>query len=158
MRRLRVARRPGRDDVRRFVGQIRGPAPASALRAVLDGVVVARTLRRRGARSLLVDRGARPAADDADRSIEVAAAVDAGLGLIPMAPTCLRRSVTLARELRRRGLEATIHVGVRRGEHDIEAHAWVQTGTVVVNDDPAVPERYAEFALSELERLAPLLR
>ena len=60
---------------------------------------------------------------------EVAAAVDAGLGLLPMAPTCLRRSMTLLRELARLDLAAALHVGVRHQQARIEAHAWVQVDT-----------------------------
>ncbi len=75
-----------------------------------------------------------------------------------MAPTCLRRSLTLIRELNRTGLAATLHVGVRNVGEKVEAHAWVQAGEVVLNDEPDVAAAYVELAAGELERLLPLLR
>jgi hypothetical protein len=95
---------------------------------------------------------------DPERAVAVSEAVDAGLGLVPMAPTCLRRSVTLARELDRLGLAGAIHIGVRHAGGAVEAHAWVQVGTSVVNDDPTLVASYAELAAGDLERLAPSLR
>jgi hypothetical protein len=95
---------------------------------------------------------------DPERAAAVSEAVDAGLGLVPMAPTCLRRSVTLARELDRLGLAGAIHIGVRHAGGAVEAHAWVQVGTSVVNDDPTLVATYAELAAGDLERLAPSLR
>jgi hypothetical protein len=88
----------------------------------------------------------------------VAEAVDVAFGLLPVSPTCLRRSVTLLRELHRLRLTATMHIGVRKVGEALEAHAWVQTGDVVVNDDPQVTTGYVELASGDLERLLPLLR
>ena len=159
MRRLRFGRRPTRADAARFIGHLRTPQRASALRSVIDGVIVARTLRQRGARPLLARIGDGDAGDlDPVRSIEVAAAVDAGLGLIPIAPTCLRRSITLLRELKRLGLDGKMHVGVQRLSQGVEAHAWVQVGAVVVNDDRTVTDRYVELAAGEVEAMAAQLR
>jgi hypothetical protein len=42
--------------------------------------------------------------------------------------TCLYRSVATCLLLRRHGLEAQVRIGVRSGESDIEAHAWVVRG------------------------------
>jgi hypothetical protein len=82
----------------------------------------------------------------------VSAAVDAGLALWPMAFTCLRRSVVLLREVRRSGLSAALHVGVRRGAAgNLEAHAWVQVGDQVVNDDPVLVLTYAQLALHDVD-------
>ena len=156
--RARLARLPGRKEVARFLAQLRYPTRVSAVRASIDGVVVALTLRKRGVRPLLATVGATTTSPDPHRSMQVSAAVDAGLGLIPVAPTCLRRSVTLIRELNRLGLAATMHVGVRNVGERAEAHAWVQAGDVVVNDDPSVTKTYVELAAGELERLVPLLR
>src|SRR4051812_2652722 len=81
-------------DVRRFVLALGRSYGASALRAVVDGAFVTVTLRRRGLGPLLHDRPDLRGADP-DRARRVAEAVDAGLGLLPVAATCLRRSVTL---------------------------------------------------------------
>lgn len=44
----------------------------------------------------------------------------------PWRNTCLYRSVAECLVLRRYGVPATLHIGVRSGERaDIEAHAWV---------------------------------
>lgn len=149
---------PGTDDLRRFLVALRGPRRGSAARAVVDGVVVAWTLRRRGVRPLVRGLRAERSTDDASRSREVAVAVDAGLALLPMASTCLRRSLTLARELERLDLAGTVHVGVREVDGRVEAHAWIQAGDQVVNDDPALIATYVPLATGELERLAPTIR
>ena len=112
------------------------------------------TLHRRGLRPLLAERPELPPADPAVAR-RTAEAVDAGLGLLPVAPTCLRRSVTLLRELNRRGMNATLHIGVRSTAGQIEAHAWVQTGDEIVNDSPAVVDTYARIAVGDAERLLP---
>lgn len=153
----RLAQLPRTKDALRFLAQLRCPTRVSAVRAVVDGLNVALTLKRRGARPLLATAGARPARHDLQRSKEVSAAVDAGLALLPVAPTCLRRSVTLIRELDRLGLAGALHVGVRHVGEQAEAHAWVQVGDVVVNDDAKVAETYVQVASGELQRLFPLL-
>lgn len=129
----------------------------SAVRAAFDGAVVTLILKRRGVRPLLsgIDQSSAPF--DPDRAVQVSTAVDAGLGLLPAVPTCLRRSVTLIRELHRLGVGGTVHVGVRTLDGAVQAHAWVQSGDVVVNDDPAETGTYSELAGGELEKLLPLL-
>lgn len=151
-------RLPGPADACRFAAQLRRPTRASALRAVVDGIVVAARLRRHGVRPLLATLCTDHHGHNPERAAAVSEAVDAGLGLVPMAPTCLRRSVTLARELDRLGLAGAIHIGVRHAGGAVEAHAWVQVGTSVVNDDPTLVATYAELAAGDLERLAPSLR
>jgi hypothetical protein len=134
------------------------PTRASAVRGACDGVVVAWMLRRRGLRGLMPSTDGISTQPDPDRGRMVAAAVDAGLGLVPMVKTCLRRSLTLSRELSRVGVSCTIHVGVRLVAGTVEAHAWVQVGETVVNDDPAETATYSELAAGELERIVPALR
>lgn len=116
------------------------------------------TLEVRGVRPLFARPRPTPTRLDPERSIEVANAVDAALGVLPVAPSCLRRSVTLLRELQRLRLEATMHIGVRHGHDGLDAHAWVQAGDVVVNDDPVLTAGYVEIAGGDLERHLPLLR
>ncbi|MDQ4145918.1 MAG: lasso peptide biosynthesis B2 protein [Actinomycetota bacterium] len=154
----RLAHAPGAREALRFLGHLRRPTRASAVRAVIDGVFVTLTLNRRGARPLLTPASATSLSQDPQRSIQVSAAVDAGFHMIPVAPTCLRRSVTLMRELNRLGLAAAVHIGVRNVDGNVEAHAWVQAGDVVLNDDPKVTETYVELAAGELEGLLLELR
>jgi hypothetical protein len=155
VRRLAARRRlVGRADWRCFWKQLRGPLPLSTLRATADGTYVSATLLLRGLRPLV--REQRPAVRrDPTKARSVAAAVDAGLAVVPVTPTCLRRSVTLLRELERQGLEGTLHVGVRRGPEAVEAHAWVQVGDEVVNDDPQLVAGYTLLAAGDLERVLP---
>ncbi len=156
--RSRLTQLPHRGDASRFVNQLRRPTRVSALRGVFDGAVVTVTLKKRGVRCLVADLAPMPSTFDPARALEVSAAVDAAFGLIPVAPTCLRRTLTLIRELKRLGLEATMHVGVRNVGGTVEAHAWVQARDVVLNDNPDVIETYTELAAGDLERLLPALR
>ena len=64
---------------------------------------------------------------------------------------------SLLREMYREGLGATLHIGVRRGPNGIEAHAWVQVGDHVVNDDPEVVSGYVELSVGDAERYLPRL-
>lgn len=155
----RRRRRVSFDDARRFAHALRGRRRGTALRAVLDGSFVFMTLRHRGLRPLLRSGGvgATPSALDADSAAAVSAVVDAGLGILPMRATCLRRSVTLLRELRRLQHTATLHIGVRHRNGAIQAHAWVQVGDVVVNDDPTLITSYARLSAGDAERLLQTL-
>ena len=148
---------PGREKIFRFVAELRHATRVSAVRSVVDGIFVAVTLKKRGVRPLLGAAGATSPRLDAEVSIEVSQAVDAGLAMLPLAPTCLRRSVTLLRELNRLDLAADLHVGIRTVAGVVEAHAWVQAGDVVVNDDSAVTSAYLELAAGDVERILPLL-
>lgn len=156
--RVRLAQLPTVDEMVRFLRRLRGPTRLTAVRSVVDGAFVTWTLRRRGVRPLLAGVKPTSLAPEPEKVLEVAAAVDAGLALVPVAPTCLRRSVTLIRELNRLRLAATLHIGVREVGGNVEAHAWVQAGEVVVNDDPDLTDTYVEMAAGELENLLPNLR
>lgn len=152
----RLARLPRRRDASTFLRHLRSRHRVSALRAAGDCVLVTITLKRRGVRPLLaVPKQTRR--HDPDCSLEVSRAVDAGIALVPVAPTCLRRSVTLLRELGRLGLAAKLHVGVRTVAGQVEAHAWVQAGDVVLNDDPELIATYVELAVGDLETIMPRL-
>ena len=143
-RRVRLA------DLRRFAAALRSRERWSACRAVVDGAIVVTILERRGLRPLVQSAPVLPEGDPA-QARSIAAAVDAGLGLLPVVPTCLRRSVTLLRELHRRQLGATVHIGVRRGEQEMQAHAWVEVAGEVVNDDPDVVGTYVPLSTSRAE-------
>ena len=156
--RLRVLaarrRRVTRHDVAAFGRGLLGPYRLSVLRSACDGALVFATLERRGLRPLLRRPPAVGRIEDVDGARRIAEAVDAGLRLLPVLPTCLRRSVTLLRELERRGLSGTLVLGVRTGR-SVEAHAWVTVAGTVVNDDPALIATYALLASGDAERLLP---
>jgi hypothetical protein len=133
---------------------LKGPDRLSAARALVDGAVVFLTLERRGLRPLLRERPELPPAAPATAR-RIADSVDAALGLLPVAPTCLRRSVTLLRELNRRGMGAALHIGVRSSAGHVEAHAWLQVGHEIINDSADVVETFARIAAGDAERLLP---
>jgi hypothetical protein len=122
------------------------------VRGLVDGARVVLALRRVGLRALVGPARTLPPAPPSVAR-EVARAVDAGLGVLPVRVTCLRRSMTLLRELRRQGLDADLCLGVRRAEHGVEAHAWLEIRGEVVNDDPAEVRSYAALGAGDAERL-----
>jgi hypothetical protein len=124
----------------------------SALRALFDGLLVVAVLERRGVRPLVGSVSVHPPGDVVQAS-DISRAVDAGLAMLPIAFTCLRRSAVLLRELSRCGLGADLHIGVRQGPGGIEAHAWIQVADVVLNDDPQLIRTYVPLTLGDAERL-----
>ncbi|HEX4784359.1 MAG TPA: lasso peptide biosynthesis B2 protein [Candidatus Sulfotelmatobacter sp.] len=63
----------------------------------------------------------------------------------PLPMRCLGRSVALCWLLRLRRVNATVHIGVRKNQHDLDAHAWVQCGDFVINEAEDVAQRYARI-------------
>src|SRR5205085_3709692 len=59
--------------------------------------------------------------------------------------TCLTRALTLWWMLRRRGIDAELRIGVRKGEASMDAHAWIEVRGTVVGDARSVRERYSAF-------------
>lgn len=54
---------------------------------------------------------------------------------------CLERSLTLWYLLRREGIAAEMFLGVRKRDHALEAHAWVEySGTLLDEEDELVPQ------------------
>ena len=66
-------------------------------------------------------------------------------------PTCLERSIGLWWMLRRRGINATVHIGGRREGAKFEAHAWVECEGLELSDSGAV--EYSRFG--SFEETAP---
>jgi hypothetical protein len=58
---------------------------------------------------------------------------------------CLSQSIALWGLLRRRGMPAELRIGARRTGSGLEAHAWVELGSEIVNDAEDVRENYAAF-------------
>ena len=58
---------------------------------------------------------------------------------------CLDQSVTLWWLLRLQGIETEIRIGVRKNPR-LEAHAWVELDSVVVNDRDDISEAFAPFS------------
>ncbi|MEL6477990.1 MAG: lasso peptide biosynthesis B2 protein [Pseudomonadota bacterium] len=56
---------------------------------------------------------------------------------MPFRAQCLQQVIATRRMLRRRGLGATIYLGVAR-EGDLSAHAWIMVGDEVISGDTSV--------------------
>ena len=66
----------------------------------------------------------------------------------PLPMKCLGRSLALCWLLRWHGADAALHIGVRKGNQGLDAHAWVQIGDLVMNDGKDVTERYTRLSPS----------
>ncbi|MFV0276388.1 MAG: lasso peptide biosynthesis B2 protein [Parahaliea sp.] len=86
------------------------------------------------------------AADDNALDLEGIARLCAAAARHHLRPmNCLRRTLALRRMLRRRRLDAQVHIGVRRKAAVLEAHAWLSWRGRVLNDSADVEQRYAEL-------------
>jgi hypothetical protein len=72
----------------------------------------------------------------------------------PYRATCLRQALALWWMLRRRGIAAELHIGVRKEEDRLQAHAWVEHQGLALNETQSVNSRYAAFATAVPERAA----
>lgn len=75
--------------------------------------------------------GGRIAASEAE---DVGRAIGRAARHVPFRAVCLQQAFAAVRMLRRRGLAATVHLGVTRkaGRGNLEAHAWSRCGDVMV--------------------------
>jgi len=60
-------------------------------------------------------------------------------------PRCLNRSLVLCHLLEKSGLDCELVMGARLDEGDFSAHAWVEHGDEVLNDDQQVRKKYRRF-------------
>jgi hypothetical protein len=63
----------------------------------------------------------------------------------PLPLQCLGRSVALCWLLLQQGIDARVHIGVRKEDNALDAHAWVQSGDFVINDTENVADRYTRI-------------
>lgn len=116
------------------------PIVSSSL-AILGFRSTAAWIRRMAARS-----GPAIADDTTAISAGVAALRRATL-YAPWTGRCLARALSLWLMLRRRGVNAELHLGVRRKGGALDAHAWlVHEGRVVADDDSVWTEYPGRFA------------
>jgi hypothetical protein len=66
-----------------------------------------------------------------------------GIAARPTGFKCLVRSLTLSRVLARRGVATSVQIGVRQGERELQAHAWVEWKGTVLNDSMAHVREFA---------------
>ena len=55
---------------------------------------------------------------------------------IPVAATCLNQALVLSWLLGRRGIAATLHIGVARNAETLAAHAWLENNGQVIFGQP----------------------
>lgn len=110
-----------------------------------------RALRRRSLPDALarMSRSADPACglakDPGGTGMRLGAAVTRLLGALPRDPRCLRKSLVLSALLARRGIGATLVIGVR--PDPFAAHAWVERdGRPLLPPAPPPFERLLEVA------------
>lgn len=76
---------------------------------------------------------------------ELAWAVAAAAHHAPFSTTCLQRSLALWWLLRTRGIASDLRIGVTKAGGEFRAHAWLERGGEVINDDVDVGGRFAAF-------------
>ena len=137
-----------------------GPDRRAALHALFDVVLVTQSLKKGGYRRLVAAGDAKPSVPpvSAERGKELATIVDEAFGAVPITPTCLRRSAALMRALEREGAAPPLMLGVRSTDGTIGAHAWVEIGGIILNDDPDLIATYSVISSGELEKALASLR
>jgi hypothetical protein len=96
--------------------------------------------------------GGEPAPGDAERAAEIGRMVENVARAMPFRALCLQQAIAVRRMLRRRGVPATVMLGVSRNAADraeprkgAAAHAWVAVGGRVINGDADL-DRYTVVA------------
>ncbi len=65
---------------------------------------------------------------------------------VPCRARCLEQSLSLWYLLRRRGVETSLRIGVRKSStKTLQAHAWVELEGRPINDRPDIAKSYAAF-------------
>lgn len=67
----------------------------------------------------------------------------------PLSHHCLHRSIALQQVLARRGIKATLRIGLGRRPNLFPGHAWLEVGGGVVNDSAEHVARYAPLVITE---------
>jgi hypothetical protein len=97
-------------------------------------------LTRLTAASMRQSRGSRT---DLARAKRLDATVAAICRRWPIELLCLQRSIVLGWLLRRRGLEGSLAIGVKRVSESLLAHAWIEVSGIPVGDST---EHCSQFA------------
>lgn len=94
---------------------------------------------------------------DVHRARRIAGGVHLAARVPPVDVVCLPRSLTLWCLLRRRGIPASLLIGVGDATGAFGAHAWVRVHDADVGEDPAQIAQYAAFADPVLGAPDPVL-
>ena len=137
------------EKLRRFSG-LDAHARGVFLRAAVALPMVAQSVRRRGfraTRNTLLKFGGQHSRAPGDPQCAAAtarmvrAAARHGLGQ----PSCLEESLTLWWLLARQGIDSEIRIGVRKESSCFEAHAWVESVGIALNEPDGRHKHYAAF-------------
>jgi hypothetical protein len=79
------------------------------------------------------------------KSLRASRAVRSAELHLPLSPNCVERSMALWWLLRIEGIEAEMHIGARKEDGHLQAHAWVELHGRVLNDGAEVHQHYAVF-------------
>jgi hypothetical protein len=122
---------------------------ALVVRALTDLTVVYARLRARGFRRLMQSLPPRPDGPDATLSPVVVRRARRYARIIGRASRwhvlpveCLPRSLVLHRWLQREGLPSDLRIGVMKDGEELKAHAWIQLGNHVINDQPGAVQPF----------------
>ena len=116
-----------------------------SIAVALRGLGLARVERLLGAVPRRRSPSDTPAPRDTDEARELARRVEAAADRAPVPVRCLARSVCLRWLLERRGIEARLRIGAARERGAFRAHAWVESGAIVLGDDPQRVARFRAF-------------
>jgi hypothetical protein len=74
---------------------------------------------------------------DPDQAARIGRAVARAARHVPFRAVCLQQAFAALLMLRRRGLAATVHLGLLRDGGELKAHAWSRCGEIPVTGDSA---------------------
>ena len=135
------------------MGSVRGVAVAVECFLTLAWMRVAlRLVPQRVLRGVLEWRTGNPACPDQrdrDRQDCLSSIFRRVAGARLFGHTCMHRSLALQRVLARRGIAATLRIGLGRRPALFPGHAWLEVDGAIVNDDPEVVARYVPLTISE---------
>jgi hypothetical protein len=86
-----------------------------------------------------------PAADQARLAKDIGWAVTRAARYVPFDAVCLPQAMAARVMLKRRGVKSVMHFGAAKGEHKLDAHAWLDAAGVEVTGYP-VAKNFAEIA------------
>ncbi len=133
------------ESLRRLTGSERWVLVQALLLLPLTGLALRLLGLRRWQAVLGWFTPAGPGAEAGAEGRTAARLVDAAARHGPYRATCLPRSLALWWLLRRRGVAADLRIGVRKEDGQFQAHAWVESCGLVLNDGADVRERFVPF-------------
>jgi hypothetical protein len=127
MGQVTIQARTARHDPRRYRLLLEAMAALAAASAAVRFLPFKRAIRADDLRTRTAGRGVE------QLTAETSWAVRKASSLAPWRTVCIQQGIALQRLLRRRGVDAQLHYGVRQGDcGELTAHVWVTAGDAVV--------------------------